>query len=227
MPYGREEFSKVAKDLAGRGHAVWNVEYRRVGSPGGGWPGTLEDVVAAIDHLATLLAAGIDLDLRRVKIAGHSAGGQLALWVCARHKPTTVPSLAHVHPVAGAGLAALTDLRRMFELEAGNNAVAGFLGGSPQMYPDRYAASSPVSLLPLGVKQLIIHGVKDETIPVDQSRVYVVSAQASGDDARYVELPEAGHMDFLDPKSEAQAVLCEWLASPVSDPEPRGSDFGL
>ncbi len=59
---------------------MWNIEYRRVGD-GGGWPATFEDVAAAIDHLATLDAP---VDLERVSILGHSAGGHLALWAAGR-----------------------------------------------------------------------------------------------------------------------------------------------
>src|SRR4051794_3786034 len=51
--------------LAQGGLAVWNVEYRRLGNAGGGWPGTWEDVAAATDHLKGL-AAEHALDLDRV-----------------------------------------------------------------------------------------------------------------------------------------------------------------
>ena len=73
----------LAADLAGRGFAAWNLEYRRVGQPGGGWPGTCEDVAAGLDHLARL-AGREPLDLDRLVVAGHSAGGHLALWSAAR-----------------------------------------------------------------------------------------------------------------------------------------------
>src|SRR5579872_5792979 len=71
--------------LAALGIATWNVEYRRLGDTGGGWPGTLLDVAAAADHLRTL-AAPYHLDLSRVVAMGHSAGGHLALWLAARRR---------------------------------------------------------------------------------------------------------------------------------------------
>jgi len=215
MPYGRDELTTIAKDLAARGYAVWNVEYRRLGAPGGGWPGTLYDVVSAIDHLATIVTDGIELDLNCVIVAGHSAGGHLALWVAARNKPANISSLVRVRPIAAAGLAAITDLARAFKLNAGKGAVNEFLGGSPSQYPDRYTAASPIELLPLGVRQLIIHGIQDEAVPIDLSRSYAVAAQTSGDCVEFVELPDVGHMDFLDPSSKAHAAFCEWLATQV------------
>ncbi|HWT24585.1 MAG TPA: alpha/beta hydrolase, partial [Solirubrobacteraceae bacterium] len=81
--YGRRLTRAICEDLAGRGWAAWNVEYRRLGRlSGGGWPRTLEDAAAAVDHLADI--PRVELDLDRVVAIGHSAGGQLAAWVAAR-----------------------------------------------------------------------------------------------------------------------------------------------
>lgn len=211
MPYGREEFADIAKDIAARGYAVWNIEYRRLGAPGGGWPGTINDVALAVDHLATLVDDGLNLDLSRVMLVGHSAGGQLALCVSARSKNAHFRT-SRVQPAAVAGLAAVSDLARAHKISAGNGAVNQLLDGGPDQVPDRYSTASPIELLPLGVQQLIVHGVKDEALAIDFSRRYALAAQASGDSVDLVELPDAGHMDFLDPSSEAHATLCKWLA---------------
>jgi acetyl esterase/lipase len=209
-PYGREEFAAVARDLAARGYAVWNIEYRRVGEPGGGWPGTLSDAALAIDHLAALEHEGIDLDLDRVVVAGHSAGGHLALSVSARGANARFRT-TRVHPVAAAGLAAVTDLARAYELSAGNGAVNAFLEGAPSQFPERYATASPAQLLPLGIEQLIVHGAQDKALPLDFSRSYATAAQASGDCVVYAELADSGHMEFLSTESEAHATLVKWL----------------
>lgn len=217
MPYGRDELGAVASDIAARGYAVWNIEYRRLGAPGGGWPGTLNDVASAVDHLATLAADGIELDLGRVVVVGHSAGGHLALWVSARKRHSFFDAPARVRPVAAAGLAAVADLARTWAIGAGSGAVNELIGGGPDQHADRYAAASPIELLPLGARQLVIHGNKDEALPADLSRGYAAAAKAAGDDVAYVELPDAGHMDFLDPCSKAHAALCEWLAHTLTD----------
>ena len=83
----------LARDVILHGWAAWNIEYRRVGQQGGGWPGTLEDVAAAVDALADLDAlAGLDvpLDLARVVAVGHSAGGHLL--GCSSARPPRGPA---------------------------------------------------------------------------------------------------------------------------------------
>jgi acetyl esterase/lipase len=205
LPYGREEMAPLAADLVARGYAVWNIEYRRVGENGGGWPGALDDVAAAIDHLARLPAGTAALDLARVVVVGHSAGGHLALCVGARS------TAAVVVPAAVCGLAAVCDLESAFDLDAGGGAVRALLGGSPQDHPERYAQASPRRLLPLGVRQLLIHGTEDDALPVAMSRAYATAARAAGDSVDVVEIADMGHMEFLDPASEAHALLCRWL----------------
>ena len=116
----------LAADLAGRGFAAWNLEYRRVGQPGGGWPGTCEDVAAGLDHLAGL-AGRAPLDLDRLVVAGHSAGGHLALWSAARAGlPPGAPGAAPlVVPWLAVSLAGVCDLHAGAEPElVGVNAQA-------------------------------------------------------------------------------------------------------
>jgi acetyl esterase/lipase len=200
----------LARDLAARGFAVWNLEYRGLGA-GGGWPATLQDVAAGIDQLA-VLAQRAPLALEDVAVVGHSAGGHLALWAAARDRAagSGVPP-ARVRVAAAAGLAPVADLAAAHVLGLGNGVVGQFLGGSPQEQPTRYAAASPAALLPLGVPQLIVHGTADDTVPVQIARDYSAAARAAGDAVTLVELADRGHFDFLDPGSEAHAVLCRWL----------------
>ncbi len=221
-PHGRDQLGAVARDLARRGFAAWNLGYRRVGEAGGGWPGTFEDVAAGIDHLSRLAAEGTELDLDRVIVAGHSAGGQLALWAAARggqRRPPHGP--ARVRIAAAAAQAAILDLHGVFAMGAGRGAVRLLLGGAPEEQPARYAATSPAALLPLGVPQLILHGAADEALPVESARDYARAAAAAGDAVRYVELSRAGHMDYVDPASEAHAALCAWLGEAAGAPSRR------
>jgi acetyl esterase/lipase len=167
-----------------------------------------------------VVAEGTELDLNRVTVVGHSAGGHLALWSAARtDKRGTLRVPTHVRPAAAAGLAAVVDLARAHALSVGNSAVGELLEGSPDQQPIRYAAASPIALLPLGVKQLIVHGVADEALPIEVTRNYVQAARAAGDTIQFSELPDAGHMDCLDPCSKGHMTLCRWLGQSTNTVE--------
>ena len=184
--------------LASTGYAVWSLEYRRVGQPGGGYPGTLEDIRAAALHISTL--AG--LDLTRVVAAGHSAGGHLALWLAAQK----------LIPLKGvAALAAVSDLRRGYDLNLGSGAVADFLGCGPAQCSDRYAAASPVEMLPIGVPQVLLHGTADDIVPFDLSQRFAKASR----NARLVALPGAGHFELIDPRSKEWPVVLENIVAPL------------
>jgi acetyl esterase/lipase len=212
MPWGRDNIAPLAVDLALRGRPVWNLEYRRVGTAGGGWPGTLDDVAAGVERLATLAAEGEPIVTGHVTVVGHSAGGHLALWAAARASDAAGHG-ARVRITAAAGLAPVADLRMAYDLNCGNGAVNDFLGGSPQEHPERYRAASPAALLPLRVRQLLIHGTHDADVPVEISRRYAQAARAAGDDLEFIELAGAAHMDCVDPQSAAHTSLWRWLSA--------------
>lgn len=193
--------------LTTQGIATWNVEYRGVGNEGGGWPGTLLDVAAGADFLRAL-ALTRPIDLWRVVTLGHSAGGHLALWLAARRRVKLGP-LASTNPLAIAhavALAPVADLRAAWT--AGYTVVEKLLGGTPKEFSARYTDASPAEHLPLGIRQVLLHGTDDHIVAFDLSRDYVTAAAAQGDDATLVPLEGAGHFEAIDPKSAAwPAVL--------------------
>lgn len=202
--WDRTLMTPLALDLVRRGFAVWNLEYRRVGQEGGGWPGTLLDVAAGFDALAD----APEVDETRVVAVGHSAGGQLVLWLGARGRlPQGAPgAVPRVVPRAVVGQAAVCDLVAGSREGLGAGAVDALLGGSPEQVAERYAVASPAALLPLGVRQLLVHGVCDEVVPVSHCRAYAEAAAAAGDDAEPLEL-DCDHFDVIDPAHPAWRVV--------------------
>lgn len=199
--YDLEHFGHVCSALTAAGIATWNIEYRRTGEPGGGWPGTFQDVGAAADFLR-ILAPRLNLNLDRVLTVGHSAGGHLALWIAGRRNiPVESPIYtADPLPLAGAvSLAGVVDLRRTWTLGLSEGAANLLMGGSPSEYPDRYAAGSPYDLLPLGIRQFLLHGTADDSVPFEMSERYVRRATAKGESATLLTLPDVGHFELIDP----------------------------
>jgi acetyl esterase/lipase len=207
--WDRTLMTPLAHDLARRGFAVWNIEYRRVGQEGGGWPGTLEDAAAAIDHLATLDVVDTD----RLVTVGHSAGGHLAVWLASREQlpAGAAGSGPRVRPRAAVSQAGVLDLVQGAVDGLGSGACAGLLGGEPADVPARYLTASPLALLPLGLHVLLVHGGLDDVVPVAQSHAYASAARAAGDDVELVELPGADHFDVVEVDDPAWAAVVERL----------------
>lgn len=211
-----------ARDLASFDVAVWNIEYRRVAS-GGGWPTTVADVCTAVDHLAEI-SAGLNgrLDLRRVVVAGHSAGGHLALWVTGRQGlPSKLPGADPVVPVAGCvSLAGVADL--LMAERAGDVYVHRLLGGRPDERRERYADASPVTHVPTGVPVVCIHGSEDTVVLPEQSEAYVRAARQAGDNARLSLVP-GGHDPWGDITGEVWNSTRETLLTMARrSPNPAG-----
>jgi acetyl esterase/lipase len=225
--YGLELMTDLANDLIARGLAVWNIEYRRVGNQGG-WPNTLLDVAAAADHLRAL-APRYALDLTRVISMGHSAGGHLALWLAGRPRIPQDSPIAPAEdqpplPLAGAiSLAGAVDLVLSWTLKLGNNAAGDFLGGTPTEVPERYAAASPASLLPLGVPQALVHGTEDDTVPLRVSQEYLQAALEAGDQVQLDELEGVDHFALIDPHTAAWTRTIEALEEVLAAASAPGS----
>lgn len=213
----------VAADLQRRGLAAWNLEYRRMDSPGGGWTGTFDDVAAGFDLLGDL-ADRHGLDLGRVAVAGHSAGGQLALWLAGRPRLEGGPGLPPLLPPALAvSLAGVCDLEEAYRMELSDGAVVQLLGGRPEDRPEAYRQASPAALLPLGVPQILIHGTADDAVPFAISEHYVAAARAAGDACELIELDGVDHASLIDPASDAWHLTAERLEQALRPAEERST----
>lgn len=216
--FDRLYMGHLAAALIAHGYATWNIEYRRLGDPGSGWPGTLLDAAAALDHLRTA-APRYPIDLARVITAGHSAGGHLAFWLAARPRLPASSVLYRRDPLPLAGAIAfggVVDLRAAWEMALSDRVVESFLGASPDAAPERYDSASPYALLPFGVPQILIHGTADESVPHVIAARYAETARARGDDARLISLEGVDHFDPVDPRSPVWPTVLDAVRALVA-----------
>jgi len=210
--YGREHTRPLAEALAIGGFVVCAPEYRRSGQPGGGWPGMFDDVAAAVDRLPALVAEATDglvgSDPGGVVLAGHSAGGHLALWAASRHN---LPAGSRWHAGESAwhgvvALAAVSDLAASYRKALGRQAAAAMMGGSPaDVGEDRYFEADPSRLVPAGGPVWLVHGLADDRVPYVMSLDYARWARRAGVRAAAATcllLPGTGHFELIDPLSQ-------------------------
>lgn len=206
----RDLMNWVADDLRHAGYAVWNIEYRGIDRPGGGYPGTFADVAAAADALSAN-ARRFKLDAGHVVAVGHSAGGHLALWLATRHKLPTANPLRGADPLA---IAHVVSLGGLPDLEAaaadpdqgcGTEAIARLVGPPLPTHPDVYADTSVARLLPLGVPHDLLDGEDDAIIPRRLSSGYADKALRAGDQVSSRFVPDTGHVELVAPETAAWA----------------------
>ncbi|HYI64885.1 MAG TPA: alpha/beta hydrolase [Allosphingosinicella sp.] len=196
----------IAADLRARGIAVWNIDYRGVDRPGGGYPGTFQDAAAAADSLR-VHGREYNLDLSRIVATGHSAGGHLALWLAARPRlpqdsPLRTPDPLPIGEVVSLG--GLPDLEEAARSENGcGNEIIGRLTNG------RFADTSVPRLAPLGIPQVLINGMQDRIIPTAYAEGYARPMRAAGDDVRVRMIERTGHVELIAPETAAWAAAVE------------------
>lgn len=213
---GADSFVTFARRLAQRGLAVFNVEYRRVGS-GGGWPTTFTDVAAALDSIPSIADNLHQLDIKHAVVVGHSAGAQLAVWAGTRHRLSgdrlgANPRFTPTHIIS---LAGPLDMRRAVEL--GDTRIVRVLGGPPAEFPERYAEVDPIQNLDPSIGVIAVNGTADTLVPYVLATDYVTADNAAGGRARAVILPRQTHSSLVDPKSRAFTQIIELITRTAND----------
>lgn len=222
---GPELVAFLADDLRKRGVAVWSLTYRRVGHSGGGYPGTFNDVANGVAHLQTL-ADKFNLDLTRVVVTGHSAGGHLALWVAAQNRIPAESALKREQSVnfkAIVGIAAIPDLAHFSRAGAhacGDKTIDQLVDTTARTPPGSakstpFLDTSPSEMLPLGVKQTLIHGVFDGIVPPAIGLRYQTRAKTMGENVDLIALDNAGHFELIAPWTPAGRVVVEKIMDAI------------
>jgi acetyl esterase/lipase len=199
---------ELAADLHQRGYLVWNVEYRRIDGDDGGWPETLDDVLAAIHSLTS---EPLQVNPSSIVVIGHSAGGHLALLAAKTARLAAVVALAPI-----------TDLARCAAEGLGEGATPVFLEKAG-LTKDVFEEASPLRQAPVGAPQLVVHGSDDARVPLSHSKAYVSRAAAVGDNVELREIQGGDHLFVLQPDHSYWAKALEWLNDVTAGPAPVAS----
>jgi acetyl esterase/lipase len=210
---GTELMAYISEDLRQRGYAVWNIDYRRIGDDGGGYPGTFTDTATAIDKLKEI-AASEKLDLRKLVAIGHSAGGHLATWSAAGPRLPKTSPLAKPDPPPITGVVSLAGINDLKSYRAtgptacgGPPTIDALTGAEKRKDVDVFADTSPAALLPLGVPQSVISGSLDKIVPPVFGKDYAAAVAAKGDKVKEITIESAGHFELIDPTSDAWKTI--------------------
>ena len=197
----REQLRHLGADLAARGIAAWSIGYRRANEEGGGYPGTYQDVATAIDRLRNE-APRLGLDLSRVVLVGHSAGGHLALWAAARDR---LPASSVLHaddpfvPREVVSIAGIGDLEAFLPKVpgiCGQDVADRLVGVASPRRADVYSDTSPAALPARGARVTMLSGVLDRLVPPYVAHDYAQAVRGQVDVER-VEVRDAGHFDLV------------------------------
>ncbi|MFM9376852.1 alpha/beta hydrolase family protein [Gordonia sp. VNK21] len=208
---GADVFTALARRLAERGLAVYNLEYRRVGA-GGGWPTTFKDVAAAMDYVPHVQAAVPMISLDDAVVVGHSAGGQLAMWSGTRHnlEDDEIGAKPEFRPVYAISLAGTLDLRRA--VRNGNPRVPKVMGGTPDQVPGHYASVSPIENIDPDMPIIAMTGTDDTVVPPAMAETYVQAVHRAGGTGALVKFPGVGHSGIVDSSAPTFPQIIETIS---------------
>ncbi|WOI52266.1 alpha/beta hydrolase [Parvularcula sp. LCG005] len=198
----------AAEDLRQAGFAVWNIEYRGVDEDGGGYTGTYEDVAAAVDAVRDAPAEW-SLDTSSVMAIGHSAGGHLAVWAASRSRLPQTSPLWSADPLP---IGAVLNSGGLVDLEASApvtlpsclaDVMDSLTGPATPERPDVFSDTSPATFLPPPATIVSVNGERDRIAPPELGIALTEAINASGGEARYVEIAGEGHVELIAPGTDA------------------------
>lgn len=205
---GADVFDPLARELASRGMAVYNVEYRRPGS-GGGWPTTYHDIASALDHVVEVDKKFPQITTEDELIVGHSTGAPLAVWGGTRHMLNSdeVGAEPKFRPTRVVSIAGPLDM--VYSATHGDSRVASVLGGTPTDFPSRYSRVDPIQNIAPDTPVVAMHGARDPIVPAESSQRYVDAVNRAGGRAKMVLFNDQDHVSLISGESRAYPRLLE------------------
>ncbi|MGN0100440.1 alpha/beta fold hydrolase [Dietzia sp. CH92] len=205
---GAGSFDHLARELASRGMAVYNIEYRRVGS-GGGWPITFRDVADALDHVSEVDKKFPQITTDDEVVVGHSAGAQLAVWAGTRHllEDGEVGASPRFRPTRVISIAGPLDM--VYAATHGDDRIVTALGGTPDEVPSRYTSVDPIQNIDTGTPVIALHGRQDVTVAPENSLRYVDEVTRRGGRAKAVMFEDEDHTSIVSGKSRSYTRVLE------------------
>lgn len=216
-PIGANVFDKVAQDLAERGMAVYNVEYRRLGQ-GGGYPQTFRDVAAALDYVVEVDKKYPQITTNDELVVGHSAGGQLATWAGTRHKleDDEVGNHPKFRPTRVVSLAGPLDMR--LTAKDGNNHIVGAMGGEPDEVPERWDSVDPIRNIDPSIPVAAVHGKKDTVVRPHNSVRYIDALNKAGGHGELFLYDDDDHLSIVRPGTDAYNKILDLITEYADTP---------
>lgn len=213
--YDLKENAPLVTDLTERGYITWNIEYRRVGEQGDGGLGTMNDALSAFNYLEKIKKE-FKFEISNVILIGHSAGAQICAWLAhhLEYSKQSVSSISTLSIEKIISLAGVMDLEKMYEIHKEQNVISpviSFVGGNPDEAPDSYRTLSPISLLPINVKHILLHGEIDQHVPYELSSSYYQRALSKDIDVQLISLPDVDHFDLIDPNNDVWKSVLDLL----------------
>jgi acetyl esterase/lipase len=210
--YNYQYMNHLSAALTKADYATWNLEFRRVGDPGGGWPGTFLDVGQGVDFVKQL-ARQYSLNSKKVVVMGHSAGGHLALWAAGRKNLPRNSELYTRNPLKVTGVVSLAGIPDLVSYSVAkgscNAAVEKLMGGSPGAVPHRYQQGTPSSKLARRATVRLVQGSLDPIVPVSQASDFAAKSSGKGSHVKIALLPQAGHFDLVAPTSPVWPTVAQ------------------
>ena len=172
-----ENYRVMSKAMNEHGIATWNLQYRGATNPGGGWPGTWQDLGNGFDALKEI-GESYPVDLQQAVVVGHSSGGHFGAWLAMRSQ-LPPNSEIYVEPQVSPVALVITDayinplmidsIGETGEIYCGEPLLEKLVGGPVEDNINNFLQISPLEWLPWGIPQEYV--VSTYRYPVSLPRV--------------------------------------------------------